>query len=224
MTTQTCFDNDPRVQEIYQADNGSNGACWILKIDDHYRVLKRLFNRSGTKISEMFKNELKFQIPLSPIYYDNSQNHPGERFDWILMDYIPGNTLTKLINGGYAGNRVKRLYMLEIFAAIAYQLTLMREKGIKHRDLKPDNIVVDGDMIPHIIDWDDSTTRFSLSINERHGTIPFAAPEIFSAQRKCESDIFSFGAIMFNMITECYPFASAYMTKAGLQSLASQFP
>ncbi|EAY13194.1 hypothetical protein TVAG_097640 [Trichomonas vaginalis G3] len=139
------------------------------------------------------------------------------------MDYIPGITITKLISGGCVGNRIKKLCMLEIFAAIASQLTLMKEMEIKHRDLKPDNIVVDGDMIPHIIDWDDSTDRFSLSISERHGTIPFAAPEIFSAQRKCESDIFSFGAIMFNMITERYPFYSAYRTRAGLQSLADKF-
>ena len=61
MTTQTCYDHDPRVQAIYQAGRGGNGTCWILKIDDHYRVLKRLFNRDGIRISEMFENELKFK-------------------------------------------------------------------------------------------------------------------------------------------------------------------
>ncbi|EAY04443.1 hypothetical protein TVAG_396300 [Trichomonas vaginalis G3] len=93
----------------------------------------------------------------------------------------------------------------------------MKEKNVKHRDLKPDNIIIDGDFIPHIIDWDDSTDRYSLSISTSHGTVPFTAPEIYKTIRKCASDVFSFGGVMFNVITGNYPFEKAFTTEEGLK-------
>lgn len=220
--TGTCYDE--KADKIWKSSRGGNGSCYIIKLGDKLRILKKLFNRSGRRIDDLFDNALKFQIPLSPMFFDNSQNHPGEISNWILTDYIPGNTLTAFMAGGYVGMRIKKRYTLEILAGITFQLSIMKHKHIKHRDLKPDNIIIDADMIPHLIDWDDATDRFSLSRSKNHGTVPFTAPEVFLSERRCESDIFSFGSIMYSIITEAFPFSQAYTTRKGLSVLLSQRP
>ncbi|EAY11368.1 TKL family protein kinase [Trichomonas vaginalis G3] len=148
-----------------------------------------------------------FKIPLAPKFFDTSVKHPGEPFDWVLMDYIPGVTLESLLRNH---KRIRLLYILEIITALNLQLKKMGEKGIKHRDLKPGNIVIDADFVPHILDWDDVTTGVSMTQSPYHGTIRFAAPEIFEMKKECASDIFSFGGIIFNMLTGKAPFDDVY--------------
>ena len=168
----TCLDE--KADMIWESNSGAYGKCFVLKIGDKFQVLKKYFNSSGQKIEKVFEEMEGFQIPLAPKYFDTSVKHPGEPFDWVLMDYIPGVTLERLLRDH---KRIRLLYIIEIITALNLQLKKMGKKGIKHRDLKPGNIVIDANFIPHILDWDDMTTRISMTqspypVSYTHLTLP----------------------------------------------------
>lgn len=215
--TNTCFDKDPRVEMVSLVGSGGNGQCFLLKIEDQYRILKKFFPYSIDSMNnEIFALE-KHKNPFMPILYDKSTNHPTEKNSWILTDYIPGPNLFEIMHSGYEGYRLKRLVMLKILKGITLQLTMMNKSNLKHRDLKPENILIDAHLIPHIIDHGNSSTENNNSERKSSGTIPYTAPEVLKNNNSSKSDIYSLGGIIFYMLTEHFPYDDAYKTLDGLK-------
>lgn len=198
--TNTCFDKDPRVEMVSLVGSGGNGQCFLLKIEDQYRILKKFFPYSIDSMNnEIFALE-KHKNPFMPILYDKSTNHPTEKNSWILTDYIPGPNLFEIMHSGYEGYRLKRLVMLKILKGITLQLTMMNKSNLKHRDLKPENILIDAHLIPHIIDHGNSSTENNNSERKSSGTIPYTAPEVLKNNNSSKSDIYSLGGIIFRRL------------------------
>jgi serine/threonine-protein kinase len=155
----------------------------------------------------------------------------GHRF--ITMELVTGRTLAKLIpNDGMALARV-----LEIAVPLADALAAAHEKGVIHRDLKPNNVMVDDDGRVKILDFGlaklrpkpssvegsevltETLTREGLVI----GTLPYMAPEQVRGERvDVRADLYSFGVMLYEMTTGDRPFrgdtsadlASAILTDA----------
>ncbi len=150
-------------------------------------------------------------------------NHPNiitiheisraEGIDFIAMEYVAGKPLAQLI----AGNGLPLSETLKYAIQIADALQNAHKAGIIHRDLKPSNIMVTEDSLVKILDFGlaklshperDSVpgaTKSSESFTGSGvivGTAAYMSPE--QAQGKevdaC-SDIFSFGAVLYEMIT-----------------------
>ncbi len=149
-------------------------------------------------------------------------NHPNivtiyditshEGIDFIAMEYVAGSPLSQLI-----GDKGIPLHQtLEYAIQIADALEKAHRAGIVHRDLKPSNIVVTGDGQAKILDfglaklthppWEGaSVAASSESLTESGvivGTPAYMSPE--QAEGKAvdaRSDIFSFGAILYEMVT-----------------------
>lgn len=93
---------------------------------------------------------------------------------------------------------------------VARGLAVAHERGLVHRDLKPDNIIVGPDLRPHILDF-----GLALSLAEAgalgggfEGTPLYASPEQVRGQALTPaSDVFSFGSVMFKVLTGRPPFA-----------------
>jgi len=145
-------------------------------------------------------------------------NHPniitihdiGENF--IAMEYVAGKTLDQITprRGMRLGDALK------IAVQIADALTKAHAAGIVHRDLKPGNIMVDGDGRVKVLDFglakltetalgEDEATRTMKPHTEEGtivGTAAYMSPE--QAQGKlvdARSDIFSFGSVLYEMVT-----------------------
>ena len=136
--------------------------------------------------------------------------------DFITMEYVAGKTLDRLI--GHKGLGLKETLDYAIQATGA--LTKAHSAGIVHRDLKPSNIMVTGDGLVKVLDFglakltetvapasagEFEATRTVKPYTEEGtvvGTAAYMSPE--QAEGKtvdARSDIFSFGAVLYEMLT-----------------------
>jgi len=133
--------------------------------------------------------------------------------DFIVMEYIEGQTLDKCI--GPTGMRP--MHVLKYAAQIADALIKAHGAGILHRDLKPSNIMVTEEGSIKILDFGlaklleppdfsaDGTTLTARSITEQGtvlGTTAYMSPEQAEGRKlDGRSDIFSFGSVLYEMVT-----------------------
>src|ERR1700730_14532309 len=136
---------------------------------------------------------------------------------YIAMELVEGKTLRKLLVAGLLPIRKA----IEIAAQVAEGLAKAHEAGIAHRDLKPENLMVSQDGFVKILDFglaklmstskelsdmctpSTSETRPGLLL----GTLGYMSPEQASGDRlDFRSDQFSFGLVLYEMVTGKRPF------------------
>jgi len=138
-------------------------------------------------------------------------SHDGSPY--VVSELLEGETLRKRISGAALAQRRAIGYALEI----ANGLAAAHEKGIVHRDLKPDNIFITKDGRVKILDFgiakltQADATRSQTDIPTRRvdtgpgivmGTVGYMSPEQVRGQKvDHRSDIFSFGAILYEMLS-----------------------
>jgi len=132
---------------------------------------------------------------------------------YIVSELLEGETLRQRISGtALAPRRV-----IDYASQIARGLAAAHEKGIVHRDLKPDNIFITKDARVKILDFgiakltQSDATRSQTDIPTRRvdtgpgvvmGTVGYMSPEQVRGQAvDHRSDIFSFGAILYEMLS-----------------------
>jgi len=130
--------------------------------------------------------------------------------DFIVMEYVEGQSLKELIRQGDLGlDRV-----LDLTLQIGAGLVAAHGAGVIHRDVKPDNVKVTPAVQAKIMDFGLATWRGATRLTAEGstvGTVAYASPE--QAQGKDvdhRSDIFSLGAVVYEMITGRLPFPGAH--------------
>ncbi|XP_063932188.1 serine/threonine-protein kinase MRCK alpha-like [Zophobas morio] len=130
---------------------------------------------------------------------------------YIIMDFLPGGDLWQmLINTAEEWTEEwTRFYMAELLVA----LEDLHKTGYMHRDVKPENIMIDANGHFKLTDFGSSAKiplKGFLDANTvAVGTPCYVAPEILKAEEYSESvDIFSFGCVLFETIMGSSPFES----------------
>lgn len=128
---------------------------------------------------------------------------------FLAMEFVPGKPLDSLIKAG-PGLTTKE--KLRITVALAEALDHAHAKGIVHRDVKPGNVMVGEDGRPKLMDFgiakreDASLTQTGTFL----GTPSYASPEqIKEGTVDSRSDIFSFGVLVFELMSGQSPFPGA---------------
>jgi serine/threonine-protein kinase len=127
-----------------------------------------------------------------------------ENVFFIVMEYVPGETLESIIaRTGALDVGVTLDYACQICDAVDYA----HRHGVLHRDLRPSNVIVSDNGLAKVADF--GTSRF-LEI-AAHGTTiigspPYMAPEQFQGKAIFASDVYSLGVTMFQMLTGVLPY------------------
>ena len=150
------------------------------------------------------------------IYDIDSANLPDGPTDFIAMEFVPGKTLDQYIGkSGLSPNDALK-YGIQIADALARA----HKAGIVHRDLKPANIIVADDGRVKLLDFglakltevdgDPHGATVTMTAPETPhteegailGTVAYMSPEQAEGRKvDARSDIFSFGSVLYEMVT-----------------------
>ncbi len=126
----------------------------------------------------------------------------GQRF--IVMEYVEGETLRQKIPVQKSAD------VLAFAIQIGDALAEAHAKGIVHRDIKADNIMVNTKNQIKVMDFGLAKLKGSMKLTRTSstvGTLAYMAPEqIQGNEVDARSDIFSFGVVIFEMLTGHLPF------------------
>jgi serine/threonine protein kinase/Tol biopolymer transport system component len=128
----------------------------------------------------------------------------GEQF--IVLEYVEGVTVRKKIENG--GLKIEDCIKYAI--QIAEALQEAHTHGIVHRDIKAENIMVNSKNQVKVMDFGLAKLKGSLKLTKSSstvGTLAYMAPEqIQGGEVDARSDIFSFGVVLYEMLTGHLPF------------------
>jgi serine/threonine protein kinase len=134
------------------------------------------------------------------------QDHDGQMF--IVMEHIDGQTLRE------KKENLSLNQILEIGAQVADGLGAAHAKGIIHRDIKTENIMLRKDGIVQIMDFGLAKLRGVSRLTKEGstlGTVGYMSPEQAQGQDvDHRSDIFSLGVVLFELLTGELPFRGAH--------------
>jgi serine/threonine protein kinase/tetratricopeptide (TPR) repeat protein len=211
---------------VYEAKHLLLGKSVAIKILQPHGLLSekthKRFSREALLTSELSHPNI---VAVREFGID-SQNRP-----YLVMEYLQGISLDKLIGSGITSNS---LIYLRFASQIAQGMAHAHEQNIVHRDLKASNVIVSGsspkDYVARIVDFGIArmTTDEESSLTktgEIVGTPNYMSPEQATGRQADErSDIYSFGCLLYEMCEGRPPFSGDSMMAVISQHIHSTAP
>ena len=207
---------------------GASGVVYLaydLHLSQYVAVKKK--KRDGSLEDKSFRQELvilkELRHPMLPVLYD----YFWEDGWYLVMEYIRGESLHNYIKRmGAVEEKQALLWAIQIAELLRYLHD--RRPAVIYRDLKPDNVLVCRDGNLRLIDFGTAYSRQGAGGRDRvaAGTEGYAAPEQLGGESSGEgysderSDIYTFGATLYHMLTGHDPSSSPY----GIRPIRSVAP
>jgi len=179
---------------------------------------------SESEEKERFIHEAKAASALS--HTNITTIHEIDEFEgqmFIVMEYVEGRTLKQVIEKETLS--VKKV--LDIGIQICEGLALAHEKGIVHRDIKSDNIMLTPRGQVKIMDFGLAKLKGATKLTKTRstlGTLAYMSPEQAQGEEvDSRSDIFSFGVVLYELLTQHLPFGGEHQA-AVIYSIINEKP
>ena len=154
---------------------------------------------------------------------DAGEDEDGTPF--IVLEYVEGETLK---------DRIRRLGRLPVTEAVAYAIEIARglqaahERDIVHRDVKPQNVLLDEHGAARVTDFGiaRSLRDEGLTADGRVlGTTDYVSPEqALGHQVTPQSDIYSLGVVLYEMLTGDVPFHGESQVSVAMHHVRDELP
>lgn len=196
------------------AELGTGGTSTVYKVWDRLpkeMIALKIIDAAAAenpKMLDYFKRELSVARKLAHrnvVRIHDLGEHRGQFY--ISMEYIEGRTLAALLT---QRTRLNVTQFLVIFDQLCDGLAYVHSRGVIHRDIKPQNIMADKDGTLKLMDF-----GLARSISSRPtvgiavGTPAYMSPEQIMGQPLTNaSDLYSCGAMFFEMLTGTRPLAA----------------
>ncbi|HEX7332808.1 MAG TPA: protein kinase [Pyrinomonadaceae bacterium] len=208
-----------RYEIVRRIGGGGMGAVYLAKdrnLGDAPRAVKEMVEShldptQHEKAIGDFKREslllTSLEHPSIPTIYDYFYDDTLSRF-YLVMKYISGGDLASRMRAA-VGGRLDEKTVADWGMQVADVLDYLhsRPKPIIYRDLKPANLMIDGNT-GRVMLIDFGIARW-VSQQEKGvtavGTMGYAPPELFSGRVQPASDVYSLGATMFHLLTGADP-------------------
>ncbi len=208
---KTLVDNRYEIQGLV----GSGGMADVFlahdQILDRDVALKLLKSRyaGDEEFVERFRREAKSAAALANPYivpiFDRGETEDGTYY--IAMEYLPGGTLKEWIRSSGA---LSPQTAVALVLQTAEALQAAHERGIIHRDVKPDNILITGSGHVKVTDFGIARAADATTIShfgDILGSAKYMSPEQAAGEEVGPaSDLYSLGVVLYEMLTGRVPF------------------
>jgi len=133
--------------------------------------------------------------------------------DFLVMEYVRGEPLHRFVERANLSRRELVRLCAKVAAAVGYA----HQRGVIHRDLKPNNVLVDTDGEPRVLDF--GLARGTLAAtaertrsNQFLGTLAFASPEQVGGDPEAvdvRTDVYSLGVLFYRLLAGRSPYGEA---------------
>ncbi len=217
------LDNRYEIQQVI----GKGGMAYVFKARCHllnrYVAIKML--REDMAHDEGFRDNFKKEAqavamlshPNIVSIYDVSRTPD---MDYIVMELIEGVTLKIYMKTkGALGHKESVHFATQIAKALSHA----HSKGIVHRDIKPQNIMIAMDGAVKVADFGIAHLENAHAPEDTAvGSVHYISPEQARGQSvDARSDIYSLGVVMYEMLTGCLPYTGESAEAVALQHVSS---
>jgi len=184
---------------LFQATDTKTGRAVAIKIPHPRREAARLV------LKRLPQQTQKFDHPgLVKVLPNDGASHK-----YVVMEWVEGQRLRQILD---EQTRLSLGRSVQIALKICDVLQYLHDRGVVHLDLKPDNIIVGAHDDIKLIDFDLARKArpglFAMLRPKPIGTLDYASPEQVRGKAcSVQSDIYSLGLILYEMLTGEVPFS-----------------
>lgn len=204
-------------------------ADYMATVFETYRLVSVLADKHGCRTLRLRHRELQQDIVLHqlnrpaavyatlcgiscrnlPAVYDTVELSDGTV---VWEEWLDGMTVAEVMESG----RYHRRGAKKVMRAVCDALTVLHERGIIHRDVKPENVIIDNDGRVVLIDFNISCDVADEADSVVMGTVGYTPPEQLGLSRNdARTDIYAAGVLLNVMLTGQHPCRVAAGGKLG---------
>jgi eukaryotic-like serine/threonine-protein kinase len=208
------------MSRVYRAVDGETGRTVCLKVQLPEKN-QAAMARASAHEARPSEGEIAIQISHPHVVrtFEYGDSNKGEHY--LVMEYIDGVSFQYVRESRLA----RTAQRVELLAQAAEGLAAVHAAGFLHHDINPRNFLVDREQQAKLIDFGlavPNTPAFRRPGN-RTGTLQYMAPELLRREPTDERiDIFAFGAMAFEFLTDRLPYDATNNTTMMLQRINSE--
>jgi serine/threonine protein kinase/Tfp pilus assembly protein PilF len=215
---------------VYKAHDTTLDRTVALKFLPHYlttdQAEKERFYHEARAAAALTHQNIAVVYEIGEYEGPASAGAPAGKQIFIAMEYVEGQTLKEIV-GAIHESPLPMKKILDIAIQVCDGLAAAHEKGIVHRDIKSDNIIVTLKGQAKITDFGLAKLKGATKLTKAGstlGTAAYMSPEQAQGEEvDHRSDIFSFGVVLYELLTGKLPFRGEHQA-ALMYSLINEQP